>query len=232
VVLPSSDRASERELCPAAVLLEESKTASPLVIGAHLSEIACPRVVNTAMIFIFLPRLSLFYIMTHAAGATPVPFMRIPWLGCTHVLTVELSPGLNSLIAVAGNASDGKFRMRAWTILGDEGCSLDGLKLQPRNCSQNINHLEAASDAGVVSKRPDWAKLWSGNSPLPPASMQGSVPSLPHRQRPCRQQCFRAESAFRSAHQRADDGQSVVRLVPGSCRIQLSRVPMRSSRSC
>jgi hypothetical protein len=120
-----------------AVLLEESKTASPLVAGAYVSEVACPRVANTAMIFIFLPRLSLFYIMTHAVGATPVPFMRIPWLGCNQVLTVEVSPALNSLVAVAGNTADGKFRMRAWTILGDEGCSLEGLRLQPRNCSQS-----------------------------------------------------------------------------------------------
>lgn len=158
-----------------AVLLEESKTASPLVAGAHVSEVACPRVPNTAMIFIFLPRLSLFYIMTHSVGATPVPFMRIPWMGCNQVLSVEVSPALNTLIAVAGNTADGKFRMRAWTILGDEGCSLEGLRLQPRNCSQNIDQLEASTDAGVVSKTPDWAKLWSGNAPMPAASTQGSV---------------------------------------------------------
>lgn len=162
------------------MLLEESKTPSPLVQGARLLEVACPRVPNTAMIFIFLPRLSLFYIMTHAAGATPVPFMRIPWLGCNQVLTVELSSSLNTLIAVAGNTADGKFRMRAWTILGDEGCSLEGLRLQPRNCSQNIDHLEASADAGVVSKTPDWAKLWSGNAALPAAATQGSaVPCSP-----------------------------------------------------
>lgn len=157
-----------------AVLLEESNTPSPLVNGARVTEVACPRVPNTAMIFIFLPRLSLFYIMTHAVGATPVPFMRIPWLGCNQVLTVEVSPSLNTLIAVAGNTADEKFRMRAWTILGDEGCSLEGLRLQPRNCSQNIDQLEASADAGVISKTPDWAKLWSGNAAMPAAATQGS----------------------------------------------------------
>lgn len=168
------------------MLLEESKTPSPLVSGAYVQEIACPRVPNTAMIFIFLPRLSLFYIMTHAVGATPVPFMRIPWMGCNQVLTVEVSPSLNALIAVAGNTADGKFRMRAWTILGDEGCSLEGLKLQPRNCSQNIDQLEASTDAGVVSKTPDWAKLWIGNAPMPAASTQGSARlSLPKNTKQC-----------------------------------------------
>jgi hypothetical protein len=159
-----------------AVLLEESKFPTPLVAGGHLSTVACPKVPNTAMIFVFLPRLSLFYIMTHSVGAAPLPFMRIPWPGCTQVLTVEVSSATDTLYAIAGTASDGKYKMRAWTILGDEFCSVDRLKLEPRWCSQRVTRNEAAADAAVVVKQPEWAKVWSGSAPLPAASMHGGAP--------------------------------------------------------
>lgn len=68
-----------------AVLLEESLTPTPQVAGGHLSQTPCPRVPNASLIMIFLPRINLFYIMIHAVGTSPQPFMRIPWLGCTQV---------------------------------------------------------------------------------------------------------------------------------------------------
>lgn len=60
---------------------------TPQVAGGHLSQTPCPRVPNASLIMIFLPRINLFYIMVHAVGASPQPFMRIPWLGCTQVCT-------------------------------------------------------------------------------------------------------------------------------------------------
>lgn len=58
---------------------------TPQVAGSYLSQVPCPRVPNASLILIFVPRINLFYIMIHAVGASPQPFMRIPWLGCTQV---------------------------------------------------------------------------------------------------------------------------------------------------
>jgi hypothetical protein len=159
-----------------AVLLEESKTATPLVEGAHLSSPRCPYVPQTAMIFIFLPRLGLFYIMTHAPGSEPKPLVRIPWPHANLVLSVELVPNLRSLLVLAGSiAGRSRLSMRAWAILGEEGCSVDALKLVPRQCSQRVSTLKVGSEAAVVFKEPQWASLWNGAAPMPTAASQSGA---------------------------------------------------------
>jgi hypothetical protein len=129
------------------------------------------------MIFIFLPQLGLFYIMTHAPGSDPKPFMRIPWPHINLVLTVELVPNLRSLLVLAGSiAGKSRLSMRAWAILGEEGCSVDGLKLVSRQCSQRVDTLKVGSEAAVVFKEPEWARLWNGAGPVQTdASQSGAL---------------------------------------------------------
>lgn len=163
-----------------AVLLEESKTATPQVDGAHLSAVRCPYVPRTSMLFVFLPRIALFYIMTHASGEPPRPYMRVPWPGVGHVLSVELAPSLNALIAVAGSlAGESRLTMKAWAILGKDGCAVEDLKLVPRTVSQRVARLEVAAGAAVEFTEPAWAPLWRGGAPVPAAGAQRGAPTPP-----------------------------------------------------
>ena len=148
------------------MLLEESKFATPLVEHAHLSAARCPHVNTTALVFIFLPRISLFYVMTHAPGGAPKPFMRIPWLAVNYVVTVEVAPALNALIAVAGSLSgDARLALRAWAVLGVDGEGRPGLRLVERTCCQRVSRLQLSAEAAVVYKEPAWAQLWHGGTP-------------------------------------------------------------------
>jgi hypothetical protein len=159
------------------VLLEESKTATPLVESAHLSAVCCPHIAKTAMIFIFLPRISLFYIMTHVAGSPPKPHMRIAWPNINLVLGVEIAPSLNSLVAIAGLiGAECRLTMKAWTILGTDGCTPEDLKLVARPVSQRVGRLMLTTGAAVVFKEPTWSRLWSGGlEPTRSGGQQGVI---------------------------------------------------------
>lgn len=91
------------------------------------------------------------------------------------MLSAEVVPALDSLVVVAGSLADGKYGMRAWRVLGDEGCSVDALRLQPRVCSQVIIQQEVATDAAVVIPQPEWSKLWNGAAAMPSTTMQGGA---------------------------------------------------------
>lgn len=132
------------------------------------------------MIFIFLPRLALFYIMTHTPGAAPKPYMRVPWPRINLVLSVELSPALRSLVVIAGAISgESRVAMRAWAIVGEEGCTAEDLRLVPRACSQRVSTLTLGSEAAVVFKEPAWARLWNGGAPAPVATSAQSGARCP-----------------------------------------------------
>jgi hypothetical protein len=155
------------------VLLEESKVATPLVEAAHLSATRCPHVPSTAMVFIFLPRISIFYIMTHAAGGAPRPYMRIPWPSINLIVTVEVAPVLNALVVVAGSVgAECRLTMKAWTILAGGAGSVEQLRLVERPCSQRVSRLQLSAEASVVFKEPAWAALWYGSEPLPVSAAQ------------------------------------------------------------
>ena len=148
-----------------AVLLEESQVATPLVEGAHFSAARCPHVPGAAMIFIFLPRISIFYIMTHVPGQPPRPKKRVPWPSINLVAAVDIAPSLNSLIVVAGAvAAEVRLTMKAFTIVGGEGGNMETLDLLERPCSQRVSRLQQSAEASVVYKEPAWAKLWNGDS--------------------------------------------------------------------
>lgn len=117
------------------------------------------------------------------------------WLWSVQVLCAELVPALDSVVVVAGSMADGKYGMRAWRVLGDEGCSIDALRLLPRACSQVIVQQEVATEAAVVVAQPEWAKLWNGAAAIPSTTMQGGVPpETPPRALDCRY-CLAAHAA-------------------------------------